>query len=313
MSIPSGAIANASTDEPLGAVAVTYYVGAEYTVSIDPAEGEVESLESFVVTFDGIEKVKASDDAAPKDYPYYATVAEDGTITKVAQMNANTFAGDNTISLSIRGGAVTESGNYAVVIPTAYYTVDGAEPKEELVFYYTIAAQEVTFYCEPRLVSPEEDATVGSLDTIEFTFQAVDSNWEDITEGITYKHDSTKAPTLALLSDSWQIVEYNNGTVTGTDPNLAWNSYYGVKTEGTYLFTIPDGYMTATDANGNTAKSDEFQAVIYFDKSTGVNTISVEKVEKDAIYNLNGVKVNQDVNNLPAGLYIVNGKKVVIK
>lgn len=314
VSIPSGAISNFE-DTPLGAISFTYYVGKEYTVSIDPKEGTVESLGDFTVTFDGIDLVKASDTAGPKDYPYYATVGANGSLTKVAQMRANTFAANNTMSIGIQSGTVTEAGDYAIVIPAAYYTVDGGQPKEDLVFYYTIAAKEVTFFCEPRLVNPEEDADVESLDSIEFAFQAVDENWEDITEGITYKHDSTKAPTLALVStDTWEVVEYNNGTVSGTDPNLVWSSYYGVNTNGAYLFTIPDGYMTATDADGNTATSDEMMAMFYLTKkSDGVTSISFQKLEKGAIYNLNGVKVGTDVNNLPAGIYIMNGKKVVIK
>lgn len=48
------------------------------------------------------------------------------------------------------------------------------------------------------------------------------------------------------------------------------------------------------------------------DVETGVNAISVNATNAP-VYNLNGVKVGNDLQALPAGLYIVNGKKVVVK
>jgi hypothetical protein len=46
---------------------------------------------------------------------------------------------------------------------------------------------------------------------------------------------------------------------------------------------------------------------------SGVGSIKFEKIENGAIYNLNGVKLDADANNLPAGIYIINGKKTVVK
>ena len=55
---------------------------------------------------------------------------------------------------------------------------------------------------------------------------------------------------------------------------------------------------------------------ITWDNTTGVASISTEKVNN--VYDLNGVNVmstenGSDLNNLPAGMYIINGKKVVKK
>jgi hypothetical protein len=322
LTIPAGAVYGlATTDEGedtmLGAVDLTFFVGKDFKATIDPAEGVVESLSEFTVTFADAEKVKASDEARPADYPYYATVSEDGTIKKVKQMTAYALGTSNTITLKISGEAVTEAGNYAIVVPAAFYTVDGYQVKDDLKFFYTIEAQAPKFYCDFKFINVEEDETYESLDNIEFEFVAVDENWEPITEGITYKHDSSSAPKLALLNeDGSAIVEYNAGTITGTDPHLIWSSYYGVTTNGMYLFTIPEGYMTLTDANGNVVKSDEIMAMFILEKSQdtdGVSSIKVDIVKDNAIYNLNGVKMNVESSKLPAGIYIVNGKKVVIK
>lgn len=56
-----------------------------------------------------------------------------------------------------------------------------------------------------------------------------------------------------------------------------------------------------------------YQTTITWDNETGV--VSIEAVNgENEVYNLNGVKVQaSDVNSLPAGIYIINGKKVVKK
>jgi hypothetical protein len=53
-----------------------------------------------------------------------------------------------------------------------------------------------------------------------------------------------------------------------------------------------------------------------FNTNGMVNEISAVKQdaeENEAIYTLQGVRVNGPVESLPKGLYIVDGKKVVIK
>lgn len=48
------------------------------------------------------------------------------------------------------------------------------------------------------------------------------------------------------------------------------------------------------------------------DTGLGVNTIhSAQKI--DGVYNLMGVKVAENAENLPAGIYVVNGKKIAVK
>ena len=52
---------------------------------------------------------------------------------------------------------------------------------------------------------------------------------------------------------------------------------------------------------------------------TGEGTTAISEINADAeggatvIYNLNGVKMHDDLQSLPAGIYIVNGKKVIVK
>lgn len=72
--------------------------------------------------------------------------------------------------------------------------------------------------------------------------------------------------------------------------------------------------MTNTKFTPNiTFKAEDLvpQLTIVYEKSgtTGVSEVNAEKVADDAYYNLQGVKMNP--NNLPHGIYIHQGKKVV--
>ena len=53
------------------------------------------------------------------------------------------------------------------------------------------------------------------------------------------------------------------------------------------------------------------QLTIVYEKSgtTGISLVNAEKIDDDTYYNLQGVKMNP--NNLPHGIYIHQGKKVV--
>ena len=46
---------------------------------------------------------------------------------------------------------------------------------------------------------------------------------------------------------------------------------------------------------------------------TGVSHVSNEEPVRPGIYSLSGVKLNGNLNDLPKGIYIVNGKKLVKK
>lgn len=55
---------------------------------------------------------------------------------------------------------------------------------------------------------------------------------------------------------------------------------------------------------------------MFFDETTGISDINTKtKVDSDAVYNINGQYVgkNIDLNKLPKGVYIINGKKKIVK
>lgn len=116
-------------------------------------------------------------------------------------------------------------------------------------------------------------------------------------------------------------VEHNGFTFVGNyEANKSMDGLYGVASEGdvqkimlgTAGSTLPAtcAYFTTKNLKANGLR-------ICFDggEVTGINQVNGAQAQSaGAVYNLQGIKVsNRGTNNLPAGLYIMQGKKVIVK
>lgn len=99
-------------------------------------------------------------------------------------------------------------------------------------------------------------------------------------------------------------------------------NFNGLDFEGRYSLNVPEGFV-AVNFNGswtdyiNPAMS--LSIILNGDGTVGVGSISNDNLNGDIrVYNLNGINVlnssnASDLNSLPNGIYVVNGKKVVIR
>lgn len=132
------------------------------------------------------------------------------------------------------------------------------------------------------------------------------------------KGDGTKAP-LDKISEAFYTVDAwtNNIDVTASVKPLAGATFsvfiakvmdQAGKSNKIYSSRAKD--MTNTNI---IFKGEDLvpQLTIVYEKSgtTGISPVNAEKIDDDAYYNLQGVKMNP--NNLPHGIYIHQGKKVV--
>lgn len=132
------------------------------------------------------------------------------------------------------------------------------------------------------------------------------------------KGDGTKAP-LDKISEAFYTVDAwtNNIDVTASVKPLAGATFSVFiakvmdqpgKSNKIYSSRAKD--MTNTNI---TFKGEDLvpQLTIVYEKSgtTGISLVNAEKIDDDTYYNLQGVKMNP--NNLPHGIYIHQGKKVV--
>jgi hypothetical protein len=97
---------------------------------------------------------------------------------------------------------------------------------------------------------------------------------------------------------------------------LAYNKYFDapVVKNGTYILEIADGYFV--DRNSKEIKGVTLKYIV--ENSTGIEEIIANGEKGWIVYSTSGIKVLETmdaskVNALPAGIYIVNGIKTVIK
>ena len=93
--------------------------------------------------------------------------------------------------------------------------------------------------------------------------------------------------------------------------------------EGAYLISVKVPAAVKANAGDVTVTFNNMKCIDGLDHSadlsatysvaTSIENILSEEMKKDGIYQLNGVKVNgKNRQQLPSGLYIINGKKMMI-
>lgn len=123
----------------------------------------------------------------------------------------------------------------------------------------------------------------------------------------------------------------NNNNVSGYSVNYAENDIFISEGNGKLYVSGGSSYgkgyraWIAKDASASAAKISSISLVIDNpgdDDDNETTTIDMADVDPDAlnalgvatgVYNLNGQKVSDDMHNLPKGIYIVNGKKIIRK
>lgn len=270
---------------------------------------QVEELKNLIITFNNVKEVKLVEGV--NAIAYLPGGGESvGTATLA----------DNQITVTFEQ-EFTEQGEYSFYIPAGMFTMDGVANEERILnvtlFSFTVTPLEV------MSVTPIE-GDVDQLDKIIIRFnQAItlsyDENWQWISGEIILKSDGKDIP-LTYNSMNWGTSDELEYLV-----NAEWvNNDYKVTpiTEaGTYTLDISQivvdhGAEEGIDEWGypatvwhSKAKSCEGTYTWKVTGEAGIDDLKVTE-GKQVIYDLLGRRV-QNLNN--AGIYIVNGKKVVIK
>ena len=214
----------------------------EVKTSVDPAEGVVEKLDNFTVTFENIETVEIETYSFYP--PYIASVAEDGTLSQIATAEASKVEGQaNQINIAITQEGMTEitaEGKYALVIPRKDLIFNGdsklltTEP--QFVYYYEIKGQSVVVEGLPISISPASGSTVKELQIITFEFSTADYP-------NTMDYDWNKKPVLYNEAGEEVAVGNYGYADASTYMSLYVSFEEAITAEGTYKLVIPEGGM----------------------------------------------------------------------
>ena len=259
-------------------------------------------------------EILVQNSTARRTYTYKVNDASETTITH----NGGGVESSGIIECTSDQITITLAGTDASVYPVAvkFYT--------ELPVSVTIsdAKAATLYYSDKALIVPSgvKAYTIGRIDSKNVVKKGTEyASGETIPAG--------EAVVLEGTPDVYSFVIDNESTAVPSDGNLLKGTDEAAETTGGdkyYKLTVKDDvvgfYYGAEDGAAFTngahkaylAVTGQTAAKFYLfnGEATGINTIA--KVAEDGVvYNLQGVRV--DTQNMTKGIYVVNGKKVVIK
>ena len=198
------------------------------------------------------------------------------------ELNINITAGDIILDPDVMGMSLPVPTKYGVRT-IAKYNLTGNAPAATI-----------------EKITPANGSTVEKLSYILFRFSYFPSANED----------EALLPRLhAEGSEELIAVEYTTLKEDGSGHvhmmEAALKVVEPIITNGTYILEIPTGYFI--DANNKDIEGVTLKYIVK--NSTGIEEVETETGMTGIIYDLQGRKVE----NLSKGIYIVNGKKVLVK
>ena len=286
----------------------------EYS-SVYPEMGsEVESIDTIVLTFS---EPVTCEEFTVEVFSVARSVVATGT-------GRTDYMEPNRIVIDFNE-PIVEDGTYEVVIPNHvivngdYYESEGKEGlcNPEYRLYYTVASkgsddpvnpgeQEVFNYTS---VDPESGSTISELSHISLIFPEVVMTWS--TTAYVYKADAVDADPVAEAVIAWDMMdEY----LINVDINTP------VAEEGAYVVVIParsicdDAFFMSEGKKGICNPEIRLDYTV----GNGGSVASIAEMTNCDVFDIQGNIVlrkasSADLKTLAKGIYIIGGKKVVVR
>ena len=279
--------------------------------SLNYKDGEkVKELGDLEITFKNVNEVKLVEGADP----IIVYIPGDSEIEGTATL------ADNKITVSF--GKLTEEGVYTYVIPAGFFTMDGVENTEFALsvelYTFTITALEVVS------VTPVE-GNVAQIDKIIIEFNqnvslSWNENWQQISQEIVLKGEDKE------YKLTYNSMSTNVGKTLEYLANAQWTGYEFTATPITAAgkYTLDLSQIVVDHAGESYIDEWGYPNTIWHSKNqvcpgtktwtivageSSIDDVVVENGEK-VIYDLTGRRIENITN---AGIYIVGGKKVLVK
>jgi len=298
------------------------FASADQTIameSITPAAGKVESLSNFTINF--AKELTEVRNSVEVTLTNSVGTAVGGTIT--ATLNA-----DNKKQINIAlSEAVTADGVYTLTVPTglgAREAEDGAGYTEKLELTYQIGElQEDVLTWSHKGYDCLFEGWIGELFPEGGKFDNIQVDYYNLSRRLILNNwmgDENHDLTLNLAADQDSILTFNGEKLDsyGSVAVFTGNADYY------FAYLYPDYcYVSSSETKGYVALSGYFYkdpdddgswcyyGIYWTTDDDGVTTVKSSIQPAETVYNLAGVKMN--ANKLKAGIYVKNGRKIVIK
>lgn len=279
----------------------------EYPITVDlvPLDATSLDLSSNAVNLEGTPLAGMKADMTNKNLTIFLPEATEGVDSK----EKNVVVGTTASSLSLADGndwGVTKDFTAAAVSYDRVFKTDNYVQSFVLPFGFTVP----------------EGTTVAELSSV----NGANLVFKPVAETVANK------PYLVVTTDGEFINKLTNVQVKATTGADLTTTVSGVSHIGSYTAQNVEGvygYTNGKFVKANTGSVKPFRTYVKVAGAqgaapmafgvniegtvTGINNATTAATVKEAIYNLQGVRVSGDLKHLTKGVYIVNGQKVVVK
>ena len=263
---------------------------------VSPASGEeYEEGENVTVTitFDAVPEANAE-----VEQPLLVTDMIDGGYENRFDWDSDVLTIEGNAVVINLGNALT-AGTYYLSFADEAVTVNGLgnEGISDYQFIVKGDAPVVNYLEESPTVVPDNKA-----DALE-PFETIAISWEGYN---------------LMLNDENEIsATFDGAPVTGFIEDNALMFEVDALENGSYTLVVPQAYLIAVNAASEEYYNASLNLVFVVDESNAIIGIAADANGLFNVVNINGVKVASGkadiVKNLAKGLYIINGKKVMVK
>lgn len=258
---------------------IEYQFTPESTILLtDWANFGISFSEIHTVTLADADKISVTNNGNPVDASDYMTMAE-GNYFIVMITNTGAFE-DGTLTLDLGEGALNVTG---MTSPAINHTWNLVSPKE-----YTITVDPAT-----------DEKEVSSLEKVTLTIEGATTATIQMAHGIS------------LVSQDYSSYPFTNGTITeveGAEIPTFEVSFPKPTVVTAYTLTVNYGTFLIDGVQEN-----ERTTFTYNNFTSGIDAIDSDANGKQEIFNLQGIRINASWDELPAGLYFLNGVKTIKK
>ena len=210
---------------------------------------------------------------------------------------------------------INQPGNYILSLRGLY---TGDEEGENTVDLPVITARYEISYPLVYTINPEDGATLSELSEVILTFPGTfNVGFYDVNPAVATLENLDTEDVYYCTTPLRDTNADGDAVYTLTFSELGSTEELVISAEGNYVLTIRGLYTSVYDENEEEVNTDMPVITVYYFIDGSHSIDAVFNADSYTVYNINGVKLISNGNaeslkSLSKGLYIINGKKVII-